>query len=172
MYPSLMPVCGRLQCCIVTTTESEFAGLLPETWVHVRQESGSRQRVIGTDEKPSSARRTRRHTTYSADGREGDDRAQEVTGQEPAVGGQRPHQARQKTWAMRVQTHRWEIQLKTKWLTASGIMEHSINTTNVFRMDKISHKHLPILKLLVKFRVNKQTFYDCFMSNIVKHLQR
>lgn len=45
-----------------------------------------------------------RRTTYSADSREGDDRAQEVTGQEPAVGGQGPHQPGQKTCEMRVQT--------------------------------------------------------------------
>lgn len=47
--------------------------------------------------RPSSAGRRHGRTTYSANGGEGDDRAQEVTGQEPAVGGQRPHHPREKT---------------------------------------------------------------------------
>lgn len=46
---------------------------------------------------PDSAGRAFRRATYSANGRESDVRAQKVTGQNPGVGAQRPHQPREKT---------------------------------------------------------------------------
>lgn len=44
---SLLPIRGWFQCCIVTSAESEIAGLLPEAWVHGRQESGGGWRLRG-----------------------------------------------------------------------------------------------------------------------------
>lgn len=149
----------------------------PEPWAHVSQEGGGvgHAGLLVPTSGPASAGRRHRRTTYCANGGEGDDRAQEVTGQEPAVGGQCPHHPREKTWEMRVHTHT-DRKYSWSWLRSppSGIMENFPKCfANGCRIDNIWHNQTTtrtILQLLVKFGMKKKKihFKVCFISNIVK----